>query len=237
MANFKIRLTPHNLSRLVWDQWISNIEPELDAAKTTLKSMSDACESIRGRMDYNTGSISFASSLLLYIATRNLQPKVVFEVGTFIGKSILSIALATDRNDNNAEIFTCDGSNDFAVPTLSKTRINGFPKTTSTDALLQLAAAGKKLDFVHLDGRLAAEDLGLLQRICDPRAVLAIDDFEGMEKGVANLSVLRSGQAPFFSQHILVYPAMDEVLQRLGVLSRTTTAFFLPFAALTYTNQ
>jgi hypothetical protein len=56
-----------------------------------------------------------------------------------------------------------------------------------------------------------------------------------MEKGVANLFALRSRK--FFGHHILVYPAADATLARLGLMAPSTTAYMVPFAALTYTPQ
>jgi predicted O-methyltransferase YrrM len=235
MSGARVRLTPRNLSYLVWDQWLSTIEAEFDAAVARLHELSAACELTRTQMDYKTGSIPFSSAVLLYAAIRNLQPRTIFEIGTFIGKSALSMAAAADMNEVAAEIYTCDGSNDFHVPALTRTRIIGFPKTTSTAALRQVAQTGKKVDFAHIDGRLAQEDFDLLESIADPRIVIAIDDFEGIEKGVANYSILR-GRA-IFQHHILVYPAQDRTIEKLGLEAASTTALMLPFAALTYTAQ
>jgi len=235
MSQARIRLTPHNLSDLVWMQWIAAVEPELDRIRSELKSMFDACEQTRAKMDYNTGSISFSAALALYLMARNVDAQSIFEVGTFIGKSTLSMALAMDANGKPGQIFTCDGSNDFHLPQISKSRIQGFPKTTSTAALEQLVKAGAKVDMLHLDGRLSARDVELIEQIADQRVVMAIDDFEGIEKGVANLSVLR-GRA-FFGQHMLIYPMSETALRALGCISRNTTALFVPISALTFTNQ
>lgn len=235
MVEARLRLTPRYLSDILWDQWIESVEAELPAARDQLAAASDACEATRAEMDYNTGSISFAAALLLYIATRNLRPAQVFEVGTFIGKSTLAMALAIDRNANGGRIFTCDGSNDFRLPQIATCEIVGFPRTRSTGALLELLTAGARLDFLHIDGRVSAEDLELVERLADPGVVIALDDFEGMEKGVANLMQIRG--RPFFGKHVLVYPASDATLARLGLVSRATTAFLLPASALVFANQ
>jgi len=235
MAGASVRFTPRNLSDLAWGQWLAEIEPELQGAMAKLREQSAACELTRAQMDYKTGSIPFATAVLLYTAVRHAKPTCIFEVGTFIGKSALAMALAADMNQNGAEIFTCDGSNDFHVPALTKTKITGFSKTTSTAALRQVAQTGKKLDFIHIDGRLAHEDFELLEAISDPKAVFALDDFEGIEKGVANHSSMRG--RPFFQRHVLVYPPKDRLIERLGLLESSTTAFLLPSSALSYSPQ
>lgn len=235
MANLRLRLTPKNLTDLVWLQWIEDIEPELDQAKARLKDMFEQCEQMRGKMDYNTGSITFSAALALYIATRNIQPSGIFEVGTFIGKSTLSMALAVDRTGTGGQIFTCDGSNEFHLPAIAKCPVRGFPKTLSTDALAAVVKTGARIDMVHFDGRVSAQDIDLLEKIADPRVVIALDDFEGMEKGVANLSVIRG--RPFFAQHALVYPMSKLVIDKLGCHAGNTTAFLMPMSAFTFTWQ
>jgi predicted O-methyltransferase YrrM len=235
MGNLRLRLTPKNLTDLVWLQWIEDIEPELDQAKAKLKEMFELCEQTRGKMDYNTGSITFSAALGLYIATRNVQPSGIFEVGTFIGKSTLAMALAVDRNGMGGQIFTCDGSNDFHLPGIAKCPVKGFPKTTSTNALSALAKMDARVDMVHFDGRISAQDLDLLEKIVDPRVVIALDDFEGMEKGVANLSIIRG--RPFFSQHALIYPMSKLIIDKLVCHAPNTTAFLVPMPAFTFTWQ
>jgi hypothetical protein len=75
----------------------------------------------------------------------------------------------------------------------------------------------------------------MLETAADPRIVIALDDFEGIEKGVANFSTLRGRK--FFGQHVLVYPASDEILARIGLIAHSTTAYMIPFAAFTYAPQ
>lgn len=235
MSQVRIRLTPRNLSELVWEQWIETVEEDLPRVRGRLHEMFEACEGTRSKMDYNTGSITLSAAMALYLAVRNTVATSVFEVGTFIGKSTVAMALAMEMNKQGGQIFTCDGSNDFHVPKLCDTPIHGFSKTTSTAALEQLAKNGVKLDMLHLDGRLSGRDVELIEQISDPRVVLAIDDFEGVEKGVANLSILRG--RPFFGQHILVYPMRERTLSKLSCITPNTTALLVPMSAVTFTYQ
>lgn len=232
---FQLRLTPRNLSDLIWSQWAEQMEPEMDVARGTLREMFDACEATRGGMSYNTGSITFSAAVALYVMVRQARPSTIFEVGTFIGKSTLAMGLALDKNGPGGNIYTCDGSNDFHLPKITQCGIHGFSKTMSTEALRQVAQKGVRIDMMHLDGRISAEDAALIESIADPNLALAIDDFEGTEKGVANISVLRA--RPFFKQHVLVYPMTDAMALRLGCVSRNTTALLVPASGLTFANQ
>jgi hypothetical protein len=74
-----------------------------------------------------------------------------------------------------------------------------------------------------------------LEAISDPKVVIALDDFEGIEKGVANFSTMR-GRA-FFQRHVLIYPPRDRLIERLGLLTPSTAALVLPSSALNYSAQ
>jgi predicted O-methyltransferase YrrM len=235
MNNARLRLTPRNLTDLVWQQFLEDIEPGLDDAKLRLKEIFAACEQTRAQMDYNTGSITFSAALALYLLTRNIQPSCIFEVGTFVGKSTLAMALAIDENGNDARIFTCDGSNDYHLPQVARCQITGFSKTTSTQALTSLVKDNVRLDMMHIDGRISPQDLDMIEKIADPRIIIALDDFEGVEKGVANLSIMRG--RPFFAQHALVYPMSRPMIERLGCHAGNTTALLVPMSAFTFTWQ
>lgn len=235
VANPSIRINPRYLSDIAWNQWIEVLEPELPAMRNRLAEVDAACEATREQMAHNTGSVSFPTMLLLYVLARNLKPARIFEVGTFIGKSTLAMALACDNNGGQAEIYTCDGSNDFHVPKLSKTPIHGFSKALSTAVLQALVNKKLVVDLVHIDGRVSAADLELLEQISDEQLVIALDDFEGIEKGVANLSLLRGRQR--FARHALVYPPSLPIIGKIGLFSPSTTALLVPVGAITYGNQ
>jgi hypothetical protein len=55
----------------------------------------------------------------------------------------------------------------------------------------KLAVEQKKIDLFLIDGRLAPEDLPLLDALMHDKTVFVLDDFEGIEKGVANALLLR----------------------------------------------
>ena len=63
-------------------------------------------EELRQNADYNTGSISTSSAWALYSVTSLFQPRMVLEVGTFIGKSTMSMAIAMDDSGSRKVKFT-----------------------------------------------------------------------------------------------------------------------------------
>ncbi|MFN8925222.1 MAG: class I SAM-dependent methyltransferase [Rhodospirillales bacterium] len=234
MPGFNVTISAETLGQIVWRQWLQTVEHELPAVRVAVAEAFDACEKTRPLMAYNTGSISFASALALYAAVRNLEPQTIFELGTFIGKSTSAMALAADRN-GHGRIYTCDGSNDFHLPPVAKCPIQPFPRARSTDALLALAKAGERIDLAFIDGRLSPQDVDILSRLLTERAVVALDDFEGMEKGVANLMLLRAHKA--FAGHVLAHPPGPSVLAGFGSVSRSVVALLVPVAGFRFTPQ
>jgi len=236
MSTPRFRLNPAVMSQVLWQDILSEIELEMPAAAARIAQAWRECEATRARMAYNTGSISSSAGMALYALTRRLAPRTVFEVGTFIGKSTVAMALALeDAGVGEATIYTCDASNDFHLPHGGSARIVGFPRKTSTQALTEVAAQGAQVDLFHLDGRLAEADLALLQRVARPDAIYAIDDFEGSEKGVANAAMLRA--QPALRGHILAYPPDRQLLASFGLHSRCLTAVLLPAASFGFTTQ
>lgn len=157
----------------------------------------------------------------------------MIEVGTFIGKSTWSMARGLDDAAvPDGQIQSCDLSNAAIVPYPGPTRLFQHPKTTSTDMLARLTG---KHDFLFLDGRITDEDVGRLADLLDPMAILALDDFEGMEKGVINLIKLRND--PRFKNHFLVYPASRRTLAEYAIAGHSTVAVLLPTARIALTNQ
>ena len=236
MSTPRFRLNPSVMSDVLWQDVLSELDLERPAVSARLAEAWQACEATRPKMAYNTGSISPSTGLALYALARRLAPRTVFEVGTFIGKSTVAMAMgAEDAGMGEATIYTCDSSNDFHLPHRGATRIVGFPRKTSTQALTEVASQGAQVDLFHLDGRLAEADLALLQRVARPDAVYAIDDFEGSEKGVANVAILRA--QPALRGYVLAYPPDRLLLEKFGLHSRCLTAVLLPAASFGFSSQ
>ena len=136
------------------------------------------------------------------------------EVGTYIGKSTFVLSRL------GADVHTCDMTHDFKLPIATK--ITQY-HTSSTEMLAKLDG---KIDLLHLDGRLQADDREHLVRLCTPDTIITLDDFEGVEKGVWNAMQFD------LSKRILVYPP-ERVLTERYAVGDATTAIILPTLRLT----
>jgi len=123
-------------------------------------------QELRSQAEYNTGSLPVDDAFELYKLVKFFQPKVIAEVGTFIGVSAMTMNLAMERL---VDIYTCDHSNAVDLN-------------------------------VYLDGRLSQPDFEPLGKIVTDQTVFVLDDFEGVEKGVANAMVLEN------ARRVLIYP-------------------------------
>ncbi len=159
-----------------------------------LDALDAYCEPLRAKAVYNTGSISRTSCLILRGMTEFYRPRVIVEVGTFIGKSTLSMKAE--------HIYTCDKDND-CLP--SSEQITCFPKTKSTTMLAELSKQNIVADFFFFDGRIQHEDIELILSLSHSATVYAFDDFYAdprKQKGIANVERLH----PFLPQYRLIEP-------------------------------
>lgn len=217
-------ISAHDLSTMFWNRLLHLSGWDVKEAVDVVSLHGDECEVMRPRMDYQTGSIPISTAVWLYLLAKQLRPRNVVEVGTFIGKS--TMALAAGMCGGN--IWTCDGSNDFLVPNGTPTKILGHGKTMSADMLRGISDLA---DLIFYDGRVHAEDLEHVRRLTHDRTILAFDDFEGTEKGVANVAIVRSpGLA-------LIYPPSPELLKHYGVGDRSTLALLVPNVLFRFTSQ
>jgi predicted O-methyltransferase YrrM len=179
-------------------------------------------EELREQADYNTGSLSDEDVYDLSALVRYFEPTVVCEIGTFIGRSTHTIA----DNMKAGVIWTCDGSNalDLPAPENKNVTIRQFKKTSSTEMFAKAMTERQKFDLFYIDGRLSQRDIELMAECVDfTRAVIVLDDFEGVEKGVANASMLLSSVAADFT---LIYPKPGR-----------KTAVLLPFTRIRFVPQ
>lgn len=210
-----VNLSRKRLSRVIWE---TILEGSVSHSKMQWVEQLNMLEALRAQAAAPTGSISLASFWCLYAAVQLFKPKRVAEVGTFIGKSTLALA------SSGAEVHTCDHSNNIKLPF----KVTQYPMTSSTEMLAQMQPG---IDLLFLDGRLQKDDLQHIGRLLHASSIVALDDFEGIEKGVAN--------AQRFTYHgaILVYPAERELLERHGLPDESTIALILPHNLVSLTNQ
>lgn len=172
--------------RTFWDAMLDFLQPgDLPELVRNLA----ICEPRRASAKYNTGSIPFEAAAYLRAISRFYEPKVVVEVGTFIGTSLL--ALKAGR-----VTYTCDWSNN-CVPSTESVITHPFQRSTQ-----MLAEIQEKADLFFFDGRIQKADLDHIVRLSHPGTVFIVDDYTGNEKGVVNIHLL----APYFPTYTLITP-------------------------------
>ena len=174
-------------------------------------------QKLRADADYNTGSLPYDDAVELYKLVVFFQPKVIAEVGTFIGVSTMAMHWA----ETCTSIYTCDISNNIVDMFKGmENTITYFPKTSSTEMFRQLAEKKVSVDLLYLDGRLQQEDFQYFPKIIHDQTIFVFDDFEGIEKGVVNAMMLDG------ANRVLIYPREDR-----------KTAVSLPFTLLQFVPQ
>ena len=190
-----IQIGRKRLSDIVWG--IIDEKVEMDWSK--IQDIVQKQQHLKEQADYNTGSLGENDAGDLYKIVKFFQPKVIAEVGTFIGVSTMVMDLATGTT---AQIRTCDVSNriDLDLYPEQAELIEQYFHTPSHEMFADMAKEELKADLIYLDGRLSKQDEEPLNKIIHDKTVFVLDDFEGTEKGVANAMMLES------PGRVLVYP-------------------------------
>ena len=234
----RFTLSSRLLSEALWSRILEHAAPRhLDRGAAVFAALGRLDE-LREKAQYNTGSISTAAQWALFSLAYYWRPALMAEVGTFIGKSTFALGLGCDAAGQHAEIHTCDMSNRFDLPTaITKCSVVQYPGSPSTQMLSEMAedGYGARVDLFHFDGRIQKDDLPLLAALAAPDAVVVLDDFEGVEKGVANLFALRS--MPAFKDHLCVYPPSEPLLRRFGFTDHATCALVVPRPVVEFSAQ
>ena len=227
-----IRLSISRLSKLFWEIIFESSDYSDEANFKVFKDMSLDLENLRIKAKYDTGSISISQAYLLYLVVKFFRPVRVIEVGTFIGRSTFAMAQAMDTYCEVGEIYTCDISNDIKLPWSGCSKIFQFPMQSSLSMFQQLNG---EFDFIFLDGRVVDEDLINLDRLITRETIIALDDFEGIEKGVVNLIFLRKLKK--LSNHQILYPASEFMMKDNRFKGKSSLALLVPRDLIQFTNQ
>lgn len=230
----QFRINRQTLSKLFFEVLFQRSEDFLHAGWIDLREDLRRLDTLRGQADYNTGSINSSAAFVLHAVCDYLQPTTIAEVGTFIGKSTLAMARAIESQPN-AVIHTCDFSNSIELSLPTKAKVVQYKRQSSTQMFEALGKSKIRVDVLALDGRLHAKDLILLANILHEKTVILLDDFEGVEKGVANGTLLLSSS--LFKNYLLIYPPSFESLRQLGFFSGCTTAMMIPASLFAYSSQ
>lgn len=179
-------------------------------------------DQLRASADYNTGSLTRDDMMDLIVICNYFKPRVIAEVGTFIGRSTYALAVGSGKA---ATVYTCDASNDIPLPDMppDAAKVVRHPRESSVEMFNKMLSAefGGRVDMFFIDGRVSEADRLLMEKLSHPKTVIVLDDFEGVEKGVANGMLLGT------SDHILIYPRTPD----------GKTALLVPIQLLQLTAQ
>ena len=233
-----LRLNPSTLSQAFGQQLIdrgTHLKPHFEKTLWPLISERLLDPSLQRS---NSGSINLGSALSLFLASHRKAPKLVAEVGTYIGNSAAAMGCGAGIAQQAVQLITCDmhpcTQKPFAGLNLPEGCKAQVVQGASTQMFEFLVAKGAKLDMLHLDGRLMKDDLKLLRQLLQTDTLIALDDCEG-DKGHMNLDLLR--RAGLIQNHAYVEPFPRELFRRWGFETRSVTGFLLPQSAISFTRQ
>lgn len=131
------------------------------------------------------GTINYADMKVLYLLVRHFQPKVIFEIGTWIGTSAMVMAEAIRKNGNNGVVYTCDTADCYLEQEHYRSIIKKI--TAFSDSALSELPIDTKVDFVFADGELTFKTIEKLNRKASMHMMIATHDYVlPAEKGVLN---------------------------------------------------
>ena len=134
-----------------------------------------------GRLQDTT---SLEDCLFLYLLVREFRPKVILEIGTWIGSTALSMAEAVRRN-GEGRVYTVDVNSASRIPPSYDDVIQYFTRTHSDTALEILASKGVHIDFVFSDANIGRVTVERMKRISDERLIFVTHDFvPPLDKGI-----------------------------------------------------
>ena len=234
-----LRLNPSTLSTAFGQQLLEGatyIKPKFESELLSLISSRLLNPTLQRA---NSGSIGIGSALSLVLATHKKAPKLIAEVGTYIGNSAAAMGFGAALSGQAFQLITCDmhpcTQQPFAGLQLPEGTKAQVVQGSSTQMFEFLVSKGAQLDMLHLDGRLMKDDFPLLGKLLKPDTLIALDDCEGDEKGHMNLDLLRRGG--LINKHAYVEPFPRELFRRWGLETRSVTGFLIPQTSISFTRQ
>ena len=223
-----------HFSRAFWSILFERSAFYNDKIREAIQAENDCLERGRTVSDFNTGSISYSSSLCIASVAAYFQPECVAEVGTFIGRSAFSLLKGAELAGAGApKIYSCDYSNDIPLHFSSAENVIRYPKTSSTAMFSTLLQQKIYPDLYFIDGRLQQEDAEILMGLGASDAIFILDDFVGTEKGVANAFLL---QQLFPESFLMAYPVEEPLISKFQVFDTPVVAVMVPTTRVRFTN-
>jgi len=126
---------------------------------------------------------SLADCLYLYLLIRHYKPKVVFEIGTWIGTSAAVMAEAIRKN-GSGKLYTCDINNIQIISDDYKDIITYY-NMHSDDTLDKLYKENIIIDFVFNDAHISKITVDKLKKVISKDIIFTTHDYKlPYDKGV-----------------------------------------------------
>lgn len=230
-----INLNTKNLSYIVW-KIIMERSPLEHNSKEFFEFMQklDLLEEKQKRF----GSISLSTAWILYSFANYFEPKNILEIGSYLGKSLFSLLLgAYDSKSNNKIIaHCCDKDHKIFFPKKKGLEITQYHQMTSTEMLKKIKK-NFKFDFFHFDGRILNDDIKYLREMSHDQSIYIFDDFEMIEKGVLNYSILIDSKIISKKDYFLITPPSESILKQFNLKTHCSTACAIPYQMIRFTSQ
>lgn len=142
------------------------------------------------KLEEEQRAVSLPDALYVYTLIRKYKPKVVVELGTWIGTvtRVIMLGMFDNDNENIGDIYTCDKRHAYLT-------INDKVKyynCKSTKMLKKLSKEGIKIDFCFVDACLQKKDPKLIKGLFRDKVVFATHDFkEPDDKGIRNIKLMK----------------------------------------------
>jgi hypothetical protein len=232
----KFKINRYYFSDIFWRVIFEHIDEYRKAHWRNISRELEQREASRQMADYNTGTITHGSAFSIFALCSYFSPSIIGEVGTFIGRSTLSMARGCEAaKAQGVYIHTCDYSNDIDLGLKSTAEVIQYKRTSSEMMFSRMEDLKQRPDLLLLDGRLGPGDAEIMRRWHAHSPIVVLDDFEGVEKGVANVFYL--SQLGYMKSHFLIYPPTRELLAPRGFLNYSTVGVLIPKTSLSFVAQ
>ncbi len=155
------------------EKTVLGLKQKIDQLRTKAISI---YPSIRSATDGKAaGTINMNDAEVLYFLVRSHKPKVIFEIGTWIGTSAMVMAEAMRENDNNGKIYTCDANSYYALDDSYSDIV--FPINAYSDKALDNLPTDTKIDMVFADGELTFATIKKLKKYLNSNAIITTHDY------------------------------------------------------------
>ena len=234
-----LRLTPSILSQALGEQLLQETAHLRPVFKEKLLPLISTRLLDPTLQRDDSGSISMGSALSLFLTSLQRAPKLIAEVGTYIGSSAAALGYGAGLNQNAVQLITCDINPCFQKPFEELRMPEGSKAEVVQGSSLRmfeiLASKEPRLTCCISMERLQMADLKPLRQTLKSDTLIALDDCENDEKGHINLDLLRRSE--LIKSHIYVQPFTKNLFRNWGLSRALQRAFYYRKTRLEYAGN